>query len=176
MACNSCIKENYDFILKEIDCNAFLYQDTSTWMSGTSFCKPETYKVALYPPGNTDPVYINLATGLIGNKVTSDVLEPTGLSKFKDGVYYFAVDANAENNGYCGIEFRKSVAIIPSLQCCFDKAFLKYALFRKDEIKHIEFLVRSVRLNALVGNIEASEEYYDLAKNALKKLDCDCSY
>ena len=176
MACNSCIKENYDFFIKEIDSSAFLYQDTSTWMSGTSFCKPETYRVAVYPPGNTNPVYTDLTTGCI-NKVTIETLGLSDtFSKIKDGVYYFAVDATAEANGYCGIEFRRSVAIIPALQCCFDKAFLKYALYRKDEIDKIEFYIRSVRLNALVGNIEAVEQYYDLAKSALAKFECDCSY
>lgn len=174
MACNSCIKGNYDFIVKEIDSSAFLYQDISTWQEGTNFCVPESYKVAIYFPGNSDPVYTNFSTTLL-NKVTLESLGVENLySKIKDGVYYFGVEEGSE--GYCGIAFRKSVAIIPSLQCCFDKAFLKYALFRKDEIKHIEFLIRSVRLNALVGNIQMSEDYYDLAKSALMKLDCDCSF
>lgn len=166
MPCNNCIKGNYDFFIREIDSNAFLYQDTSTWDE----CTPENYRVTLYPPGNSDPLYINLSTTSL-NKVTSESL---GISKITDGVYYLAIQEGSE--GYCGVEFRKSIAIIPSLQCCFDKAFLRYALYRKEEIKYIEFLVRQVRLHALVGNIQQSEDVYDLAKAALSKLDCDCSY
>lgn len=174
MACNHCIKGNYDFWTKEIDGKAFLYQDTSDWQSGTNFCKPETYRVAIYPPGNSDPIYADFST----NSLTKVTLDSLGLaadqSKFKDGVYYFSIEEGSE--GYCGITFRRSVAIIPSLQCCFDKAFMRYALEKRDEINHIEFLIRQVRYNALRGSIQSSEEYYSLAKAALTKLDCDCSF
>ena len=174
MSCNSCIKGNYDFIVKEIDSSAFLYQDISTWQTGNNYCTPESYRVAIYFPHNSDPVYTNFSTDSF-NKVTPQSLGiENPYPKFTDGVYYFSIEEGSE--GYCGVAFRRSVAIIPALQCCFDKAFLKYALFRKDEIKHIEFLIRSVRLNALVGNIQMSEDYYEQAKSALKKLDCDCSF
>jgi hypothetical protein len=175
MACNSCIKGNYDFFIREIDSKTFLYQDTSDWQSGTNFCKPDTYKVAIYPPGNSDPIYTDFSTNNSLTKVTLETLGLTDVySKFKDGVYYFSVEEGSE--GYCGIEFKRSVAIIPSLQCCFDKAFMRYALDRRDEINHIEFLVRQVRFNAMIGSIQASEDYYNLAKSALTTLDCDCSF
>lgn len=174
MACNHCIKGNYDFWIKEIDSKAFLYQDTSDWQTGANFCKPDTYKVAIYPPGNSDVVTLDFPTSSL-IKVTPDSLPSASNSlKFKDGVYYFSIEEGSE--GYCGTIFRKSVAIIPSLQCCFDKAFMRYALDRRDEINHIEFLIRQVRFNALVGSIQTSEKYYELAKSALKKLDCDCSF
>lgn len=173
MACNSCIKGNYDFWIKEIDSKTFLYKDTSDWQTGANFCKPDSYKVTIHPPGNSDPIYTDFSTDSL-TKVTLDTLGLAEVySKFKDGVYYFSIEEGSE--GYCGHIFRRSVAIIPSLQCCFDKAFMRYALIRRDEINHIEFLIRQVRFNAMTGSIQASEEYYDQAKSALTKLDCDCS-
>lgn len=174
MSCNTCIRGDYDFIIKEIDTKSLLYQDWSTWQEGSNFCKPETYLVTVYPPGSQEPVVLNLSTTSL-NKITPEHFGGyNALSKIQDGVYYFSIEEGSE--GYCGKIFRKSVAIIPSLQCCFDRAFMKYALYRKEEIKHIEFLIRSVRLHALVGNIQMSDTYYDMAKSALTKMDCDCSF
>lgn len=174
MACNSCIKGNYDFFIREIDSKNFLYQDTSTWQEGPTYCTPEKYKVAIYFPGNSDPIYTDFSTTSL-TKVTLDSLGVADVyPKIKDGVYYFAVENGSE--GFCGRVFKRSVAIIPSLQCCFDKAFIRYALYKKNEIDHIEFLIKSVRLNALIGNIQLAEDYYGQAKEALTKLDCDCSF
>lgn len=176
MGCSSCIKGNYDFWIKEVDVYSFLYQDLSTWMEGTKFCKPANYGVSVYLP-NTDSTTLTLATDKV-NKVTPSSFGVTANgAKIADGVYYFVIDEKSSSDtGYCGKEFMKSVAIIPALQCCFDKAFLQYSVLRKKEIEHIDYLIESTRLNASLGKVNTAKYYYDLAKSALMKMDCDCLF
>lgn len=174
MACNSCISGNYDFTIKELDSKSFLYQDLSSWQEGLNYCKPELYDVFVYTPGCTDAVKVSVSSSQ-ATQITPSVLWPDGsCDKIKDGIYYFSIEEGAI--GYCGKIFRKSEAIIPALQCCFDKAFMTYSVLRKEELKHVDFLIRATRVNAKVGNLEMSQDYYDQAKSALKKFECNCSY
>lgn len=151
----SCIRNNYDFLIKSIECDKILYTDLSDWMDDERYIDPETYTVQIKHPNNS---------------TTSEEVKAKGETKLSldacltDGVYCFTTES-------CGVKYTRHVAIIPSLECSLDKFIASTDDFNK--VYTLKSYIESIKVNARMGKPQKASELFDIAKKELSNINCD---
>lgn len=162
MADCSCIKNNYFFYAEAIDRKKILYQDLSEWMEGATYEIPETYEVTVVPPGQSTGYELTLLVEST-NEITKD-----DIGKIKDGVYCFITTS-------CGVEYKRSVAIFPYIECCVKQAWATLDVSYADQIREIERYLKLTKINAELNNVKLANSSLKIAKKLLENLKCDCN-
>lgn len=163
-----CIKGVYDFNIKVIDTYTLIYEDLSLWMQDSNYIIPTTYNVKMILP---DESYIYFDA----NPLNATILRASdlGLSKFKDGIYCFLLEALNEESGACGVEKYKNTGIFPNIRCCIDSAYSTSD--KKDDIKEVDSFLKDAEFSASLGKKEESYTRYVQAKRLLERLNCNCT-
>lgn len=159
----SCIRNNYNFLLRSYEHGKLLYEDMSDWMC--EYTEPATYDVFIkrsdgsYP---TTPISLKIDTTNVINSDDVDVA-------LQDGIYCFKTIS-------CGKTYEKVKAITRKLDCSLDHLIaqgVNIPEYRK--IAEIaEKYIAAIHYNAERGFLEEAEFYYNLARKELSCISCNC--
>lgn len=143
MGC-SCVRGNHNLFAEAIDKNTIIIQDLSDWMDDIGYEYPTQYITNLTLPASSKSVPIQIKVGQI-NRLTS-----TEIGTIKDGVYCFKTES-------CGIEYTRSIALFPKLECCIKQLWATLESNRYAEIIEIETHLKLVAINAELNNVQLAD-------------------
>lgn len=157
----SCIRGNYNVLVKALDKGTLTYQDFSDWMDEPRYEFPESYIVRIIPPGKGEGVLLELSTTKV-NKLTS---KEVGM--IKDGMWCFQTES-------CGVTYKKTIGIFYSIECCIRKAWATEPERRYDAIEEVERYVNLSKMAVELNNIKEATEHLEIAQDKLDRIKCDC--
>jgi len=158
----SCIRGIYNIVVKALDKKTLNYQDFSDWMDEDRYEHPETYEVIVTPPGTSDGYSLTLST-ICANKITE---EQVGC--IKDGIWCFETNS-------CGVNYKVSVGIFYSIDCCLKKAFATEPKKNYEALKEVEMFLELAKSSISINNFKEGSEYLDIAQKKLDIIKCDCN-
>ena len=158
----SCIRGNFNFYVEALDKETIIYQDLSDWMDEENYEDPVSYDVTIIPPTKTKGVTLSLLVGST-NRLTSQEL-----GCFLDGIYCFKVTS-------CGVEYIRSKAIFPYLECCVKQAWATLYEQFEDQIREVEKHLKLAKINAEHNNVKLASKNLAVAKKLLENIKCDCN-
>lgn len=160
MSCG-CIKEVFDFSLTYPGkCNHLLYKDLSEWVSIENFSTPTNYEVEIeLPNGSKETVTVS------GTQETK-----INLGCLQDGNYTFTL------HDLCGETYTRTKAVTCNLNCGLQKLIVKSIRENKfeDEIEEVRNLIAGIEAQTELQNFQSAKSLYDIAKEILDGLNCDC--
>lgn len=161
--CCSCVKgaDAFDFRILEQNSDFIVFQDFSDWMTEDYYFVPEVYNIEVIPPGQRKARPVAVGTKGI-TKITKKQL-----GGIVDGVYCF-IFTN------CGKEYKRSVAVFPSVSCCLRKAFATLP-DKISELKEIQTHLDMANNDVSFGNSFSAEKNIKIAKKKLNNIKCDCN-
>jgi hypothetical protein len=157
-----CIKGNYSFYVEALDKDTLIYQDLSEWMEGDSYEFPTTYEVTIIPPASATGTTLELLVSST-NKITSE-----HIGAILDGIYCFKVES-------CGVEYKRSIALFPWIECCVKQAWATLDQSYADQIREIERQLKLSKINSELNNVKFANSNLKIAKKLLENLKCDCN-
>lgn len=165
-----CIKgENFDFIITHIDCQGFVYEDASIWMTGPNYKLPEYYDVFI---GRGSGAGIKVSVRTEGHTVIrAETLGTSGV--LPDGLWCI------RSQKFCPHQFTRYRMMTCRLECCLQEYISGlYKSSARDgdfeRVRQIEDLVAIAKHSAEVGNVEQAIKTYDEARQAVEDLNCEC--
>lgn len=131
-------------------------------MEGATYEIPQVYEVTVIPPGQQSGVILDLLVEST-NEITKD-----DIGKILDGIYCFKTTS-------CGIEYSRSVAIFPYIECCVKQAWATLDASYAEQIREIERYLKLTKVNAELNNVKLANSSLKIAKKLLENLKCDCN-
>ena len=150
-------KDGFLFLIEDISCSKVLYTDLSTWMTDSPYIIPESYEIEVGLSDSSTLKKVEVFT----NKVT-DLTEIL----CKDGIYKIVVKS-------CQHTYSHFVAVQSQLKCCLD-TYMASNDYDVEKATEINRLIKLAAVNARAGRVNESKNYYNDAKRAIEKLNCDC--
>lgn len=158
----SCIRGVYNFLVKSVDKDSFVYHDLSNWMVEDRYEVPETYDVVVTPPGKSEGISLVFYTEGI-NRVTSD-----DVGCIKDGIWTFETVS-------CDTGYKRSVGIFYKIECCLKKAFATEPKKNYEALKEVEMFLNLSKSSVEIQNFKEASEYLKIAQSKLDIIKCDCN-
>lgn len=160
MATCSCIRGNFNIYVKAIDKDTLVYHDLSEWMTDDGYIVPDTYSVTITPPATSKSTTLTLKTG------STNQIGVSELGSLKDGAYCFEVTS-------CGISYKKSVGLFPSLECCLKQAYATQSDVGK--VDEVDSYLKRASINVELNNLQTASSNLSIAKALLENMQCDCN-
>lgn len=152
--CSCITPDGYRFHLDQT-CEYVLYTDFSTWVEGEDYVKPIYYTIAINSEDAGKVAEVNVYTE-----------KPTEI-KIKDGVYDICFEA-------CGIKYKRTAAIIPTLKCCAD-VYKTQENYDETTAEILEMYIDFIEVNGRLNQTRVARDYFIKARTLIERLNCNCN-
>ena len=152
----SCIRGNYNFLVKQIDQDNIIYQDLSDWMSS-----PGNYTITITKPAASQSIDVEVS-GTNNTRISKEQI-----GTIIDGIYTFETES-------CGIRYTRRKGLFFSLECCIKKAYKDVSPRLYDLVKDVEIHLQMTKSAIEVNNMTLATDLYEITKDKMDRIKCDC--